>query len=115
MQKDKRGNEKLNTEIKNVLSAADDKAQYDAYAKKLIAQKSHGRYHQADKLCTVVKCRCYLPVVGSCGTAFVQLSGICHYLHTAGKINTCETTCCTRPEIMQTILGGQNTCFALFR
>ena len=40
MQKDKRGNEKLNTEIKNVLSAADDKAQYDAYAKKLIAQKS---------------------------------------------------------------------------
>lgn len=22
---------------------------------------------------------------GSCGTAFVQLSGICHYLHTAGK------------------------------
>mgnify|MGYP000178327559 CR=1 FL=1 len=30
----------LNTEIKNVLSAADDKAQYDAYAKKLIAQKS---------------------------------------------------------------------------
>ena len=30
----------LNTEIKNAIAAADDKTQYDTYAKRLLAQKS---------------------------------------------------------------------------
>ena len=34
-----RGDADLNTEIKNAVAAADDKAQYDEYAKRLLAQK----------------------------------------------------------------------------